>query len=386
MPRAPERVAGELAEIQARVARGPEQRDRGESSEGTPRLLQAMAGAAVGGAEAFFERLAPAFARTGVPQRVLIRRHARRAAALRAAGVETVELRFGGRADLATRPAFRREIIDFRPDIVLTWMSRATAFCPKSTGASGFVHVARLGGYYDLKYYRRADHLIANTADIVDYLGRRGWPEDRRHYLPNFVDGAAAAAVERAGLGTPQDAPLVLALGRLHQNKAFDVLLDALAESPGVWAWIAGEGPLRTALEAQAARLGVADRVRFLGWREDVSGLLSAADVLACPSRHEPLGNVVIEGWAHGVPVVAAASQGPGALIVDGDSGLLAPVGDAGALAGAIRRLAPATADAAALRQRLAAGGRMAYEAAFTESAAVTKYLDFFRRVIASRA
>jgi glycosyltransferase involved in cell wall biosynthesis len=114
-----------------------------------------------------------------------------------------------------------------------------------------------------------------------------------------------------------------------------------------------------------------------------VAGLLAAADILACPSRHEPLGNVVIEGWAHLVPVVAAESQGPGALIADGESGLLVPVGDAGALAGVIRRLAPGTADAAALRQRLAAGGRAAYEAKFTEPAVVAKYLDLFRRVAA---
>jgi hypothetical protein len=48
-------------------------------------------------------------------------------------------------------------------------------------------HVARLGGYYDLRYYRRCDHLIANTRDIVDYIVRSGWAAERVHYLPNFA-------------------------------------------------------------------------------------------------------------------------------------------------------------------------------------------------------
>ena len=74
-----------------------------------PRLLQAMAGAPVGGAEAFFERLAIAFARRGVAQRVAIRRDARRTQALRAGGVDVVELGFRGPLDLATRWALARE-------------------------------------------------------------------------------------------------------------------------------------------------------------------------------------------------------------------------------------------------------------------------------------
>src|SRR3546814_11074829 len=101
-----------------------------------------------------------------------------------------------------------------------------------------------------------------------------------------------------------------------------------------VWLWLAGEGPRRRALMQQAARLGLGDRVRFLGWRDDVAALLRAADVFLCPSRHEPPGNVVIEAWAHGTPVVAAASQGPRPLIEDGTTGLLVALDDADAQIG----------------------------------------------------
>lgn len=343
-----------------------------------PRVLQAMAGAQYGGAEAFFTRLVIALHRAGLTQRVALRRDAARAAKLREAGIAPVELGFGSPLDLGTRLALAREIRAFRPAIVLSWMSRATSLIPPRWLAGvPYVHVARLGGYYDLKYYRRCDHLIGNTVQIVDYAKSSGWPADRMHYLPNFVDAAPATAVDRAVFATPHDAKVVLALGRLHPNKAFDVALAALAQVPDAWLWLAGEGELRGTLAAQAERLGISGRVRFLGWRDDVPALLASCDVLICPSRHEPLGNIVIEAWAQVRPVVAAASDGPAALIATEESGLLVPVDDAAALAAAIRRV---LADAA-LAARLAANGRAAYESQFTEAAVVRRYLAFFAQI-----
>jgi glycosyltransferase involved in cell wall biosynthesis len=342
----------------------------------TPRLLQAIAGRRHGGAEAFFLRLATALAcRGAAEQRALIRRDAARAAGLRAAGIAVGELAFAGRFDIRTRLAFRREIMGWRPDIVLTWMSRATLSCPRGD----FVHVGRLGGYYDLKYYRRCDHLVGNTRALVDWVAGQGWPCTRVHYLPNFVpDAVSAAPVDRALTGMPDEAPLALALGRLHPNKGFDLLLEAVAAVPAVHLWVAGDGELRRPLERLAQDLGLSRRVRFLGWREDVPALLKSADFLVCPSRHEPLGNVVLEAWAAGLPVVALASAGPRELIEEGESGVLVPPGEApGALARAIARLA----EDRALRARLAAGGRRAFEAGFTEAAVVDRYRDFFERI-----
>lgn len=337
------------------------------------RLVQAMAGAPHGGAEAFFERLAPALHRAGVTQRLLIRSNPKRAALLRAQGLDPVELPFGGALDLATRWGFAREVKAFKPDIVLTWMNRASRFVPKGD----FVTVGRLGGYYDLKYYRRCDHLIGNTADIRDWIVAQGWPAERAHYVPNFVTETKAAPVARATLDTPAGAPLIVALGRLHANKAFDVLLRAVERVPGCYAWIAGDGPLRTELEALAASLGITPRVRFLGWRDDVAALYASADVFVCPSRHEPLGNVVIEAWAASKPVIAAASQGPRQLITEGVDGILVPIDDEAALATSIRSLLADPATATALAQR----GRAAYEHHFTEAAVITAYLEFFERV-----
>ena len=337
------------------------------------RVLQAMAGGEYGGAEAFFTRLVLALDRAGLEQRVAIRRHPRRAAILGAGGVEPVQLPFGSPLDVRTRLALRREIRRFRPAVVVTWMNRATRLCP----GGDFVHVGRLGGYYDVKYYQRCDHLIANTEDIVEYLEKSGWPADRAHYLPNFASQERALAVSRAELFTPPGAPVLLALGRLHENKAFDVLLRALAQAPDVYLWLAGEGPLRGELEGLAQHLAVKPRVRFLGWREDTAALFAAADIFVCPSRREPLGNVVIEAWAQGVPVIAADSLGPGTLIEHMETGVLTPVDDAAALANAIRGVVGDEA----LRTHLAGKGRAEYEARFTEAVGVQRYLDFFEKV-----
>ena len=342
------------------------------------KLLQTMAGSEMGGAEAFFVRLAIALNKAGVSQRVVIRRDAARARALRQSGVTPVELPFGGRMDFRTRPALQREIRRFGPDIVLSWMSRATWATPTEENNSDYKLVGRLGGYYDLKYYRHCDHLIGNTADIVDYIIGEGWDPQRAHYLPNFVYEPEGKPQSRLGFDTPIDAPLLLAMGRLHENKAFDVAIRALVDLPGAWLWIAGEGPQGPALTALAAECGVADRVRFLGWRDDTGSLLQVCDIFVCPSRHEPLGNVVLEAWAARKPVVACEATGPATLMADGESGVLVPIDDPAALAHAISGL---IGDPERM-STIAEASRQRYEAEFTEDAVVRRYIEFFAQVV----
>ena len=343
------------------------------------RVLQAMAGPNPGGAEEFFVRLARALRDAGVSQHVVVKRGAYAARRLREQAIEPEELAFGGLFDLTTKMRFRRSIERHQPHVVLTWMNRATRFCPRDLKHASFVHAGRLGGYYNLKYYRGCHHLIANTHDIVDYVTDNGWSANAVRYLPNFVDQPSAQPVARAELDTPADAPLLLALGRLHQNKAFDVLLDALVDLPGTYLWLAGSGGLDASLRARARSLGINDRVRFLGWREDTAALYAAADLYVCSSRVEPLGNVVIEAWANGRPVVAAAASGPASLIEDGKNGVLVPIDNAAMLAAAIERILASPE----LATSLIDGGRTAYERDFTEAAVVKQYLNFFSAIAA---
>jgi len=343
-----------------------------------PRVLQVMAGAEHGGAETFFVDLVTALHRAGLPQRAVIRRSPERAAILRQAGVDVAELRFGGPLDLLTKPALRREIARFRPDIVQTWMVRATTACPRGS----FVHVGWLGGYYKPPRFRACDHVVGVTPGIVGHLRAAGWADERSHYLPTFAVSRPAAALRRADYDTPDDAPLLLALGRLHVKKAFDVLLRALVSVPKAWLWIAGEGELRQDLERLAQDLGVSGRVRFLGWRYDREALLATADVCVFPSRYEPFGTVTIEAWANRTPLVAAASAGPAGIIRDGIDGLLVPIDDAAALAAALSRV---IADPA-LAARLAEAGWRHYQAEFSEAVVVGRWLDLYRDLLARRA
>ena len=333
------------------------------------RVMQVMAGAREGGAETFFVSLVLALRRAGLDQLVVIRRNPTRSMALRQGGIEPVELRFGRWFDFRTVPGLRRQARIYRPQVVMTWLNRASGAFPRGD----FLRMARLGGFYDLKCYRRCDHLIGITPGLVEHLVAQGWPRARAHYLPNFAAVGEAQPVAREPLDTPAEAPLLLALGRLHRAKAIDVLLQALTLETRPYLWIAGDGPLRAELDALARKLGVAERVRFLGWRDDMPALLAAADTLACPSRIEPLGNVIIEAWAHGVAVVAADAEGPRQLIEDGHNGLLVPREDAPALAAAIR--------AAGSPAALVEGGKASFAASYTEETVVGEYLALLEKL-----
>lgn len=338
-------------------------------------LVQIMAGAKHGGAEGFFTRLAIGLQQAGQNQQAIIRCERERAGLLRGAGIGVTELPFGGVLDFYTRWNLRHLLFGLSPKLVLTWMNRATRLTPPGR----YTLVARLGGYYDLKYYRHCDHLIANTRGIVSYIEDQGWPAERVHYLPNFAAETIAGPVPRAQLATPEGVPLLLALGRLHPVKGFDLLLDAVARLPGVWLWLAGDGPQMARLVRQARELDILDRVRFLGWRGDTGALMAAADVFVSSAHHEPLGNTIIEAWAHHLPVVATDAEGPNELIRPGIDGMLVPRGNPDALAHMLRSVLAQDY----VRTALAQAGYESYLERFSERKVVEAYRAFFAKVAA---
>lgn len=339
------------------------------------RLLQIMVGAEHGGAEEYFVRLAIALGRRDINQRIIIRNNKDRASRLQQAGIQPHQFVFNKQLGFLTRWNIKKIIKSFEPDIVLSWMNRATQLTPN---IEDVVHVGRLGGYYDTKYYKRCDHLIANTHDIYDYLLSNGWDKENVHYLPNFVSINLLPPIARIEFQTPARVPLILAIGRLHENKAFDILVEALAKVPDAYLWLAGDGPLRRKLEEQAKSLGIQTRIRFLGWRNDVEALFAASDIFVCPSRYEPLGNVVIEAWANDVPVIATDSIGPANLVGTYDAGVLVPVDDVEALAISIKRMIQNKE----LQDRVCVLGKKAYQENFTEKIVLDKYIKFFESII----
>jgi glycosyltransferase involved in cell wall biosynthesis len=296
---------------------------------------------------------------------------------LRQAGVEPVELPFRRFFDFTTRWKLKRCIEAFRPDIVQTWMSRASAVCP----AGSFIHVGWLGGYYKMKHFNHCDELIGVTRDLAENAVGKGWPRRQVHYLPTLASDAPQPRLRRADFDTPDDVPLILALGRLHEEKGFDVLLKSLVEAPNAFLWLAGSGPRENELKALTNKLGLESRVRFLGWRDDRAALYASCDMCVMPSRAEPFGTVMIEAWAYRRPIIAAAALGPRALIKHEENGLLVPIDDAPALAAAIRQVI----ERPGLARTLAAAGREAYEADYTEAKIVSRYLAFYQALLKTR-
>jgi glycosyltransferase involved in cell wall biosynthesis len=121
----------------------------------------------------------------------------------------------------------------------------------------------------------------------------------------------------------------------------------------------------------------VAERVKFLGWRNDRAALYKAADVCAYPSREEPFGNVVVEAWSCGVPIVTTASTGPSWLARPGEDAILTPVDDVPAFAQAIRTVLASKP----LAEKLVAAGRLRIADEFSETAIVRRYIDLFDKV-----
>ena len=147
----------------------------------------------------------------------------------------------------------------------------------------------------------------------------------------------------RAELGIPADAPLVGTVAVLRPQKALHVLVDAFARlsqrMPEARLVIGGNGPCREDLERQTSELGVAERVTFLGWWEDVSSLLRAVDVAAMSSDYEGSPLFALEAAVHGTPLVSTDVGNVASLLGDGQGVAVVPPRDPAALAGALEAL-----------------------------------------------
>jgi len=237
--------------------------------------------------------------------------------------------------------------------------------------------------------WRQADAGIAISEAIRRFaIAYEGVSPQKIHTIHYGLDPASVHAPPdartrlRQELGLPADAPLVGSVCRLIEQKGLDNALDGFAqvaaEFPAAHYAIAGDGPLRGALEAQAARLGVADRVHFLGWRADAPAIFAALDVLLAPSRWEGFGLVFLEAMALGVPVISTRVSAIPEVIADGETGWLVPPDDPAAIAGALRA---ALADPGE-RCRRGEAGRARLESQFTVDAMVERTLAVYRGVV----
>ena len=343
------------------------------------KILHVMAGGDVGGAEnIFLEDVLALAEHPEMEQAVLTRPVPERIKALNAANVLTRTAGFSGWFRWPTMSALKKLVKDFKPDVIQYWMGRAGEYAIMGEHKN----IAWYGGYYNRqKRFGACTHHIVLTKDLFRHVVESGAATENVkiiHTIGNFPEHIDPQP--RSELNTPDDAPVFLALARLHWKKGLDVLLKALVNVPNAYAWIAGDGPLKDELHALATELGVMDRVRFLGWRHDRERLLKAADVCAFPSRYEPFGTVMVDAWAMRVPLIAAASQGPAAYVENEQNGLLIPVDDVDALVNAMQRCI----DDKALCAKMVEGGYATYQKDFTKEAFWLNSLEFYHRVIAS--
>ena len=299
------------------------------------KILHTMAGGQAGGAEMAYVDLLIAQKQAGMNVIAACRPNAQRVPLLRDAGVPVYEFPFGGIFDFSTTKGLKKLISEEKPDIVQCWMSRAAKLTPKTNGCT---KIARLGGYYNLKYYKDVEHFIGNTPDICRWLiEEQHVPADRVTHINNFAElEPIESPLQKSDFKTDEHSFVFLAMARLHPVKGLDIAIKALAQVPDAVLWIAGDGPEEKNLKALAEETGVSDRIRWLGWRTDRSALLAACDAVVFPSRFEPFGGTFAQAWASKRPLVTTASQGPVQYVTDGEDALLTPIDDVDALAAAM--------------------------------------------------
>ena len=236
---------------------------------------------------------------------------------------------------------------DYKTDLLAWALARVERIVPLSTAHGWSRSSVRELGYFfaDKLLLARYPLVIAVSEPIRQTLIAFGASPDRVRRVSNGIDPDVFRRQPgmreniRRQLGIASDAPVVGTVGRLERVKRLDVLLDAVAIVRGrPLLVVVGEGSCRTALEAQARALGLADRVRLLGLRHDVKDIHQSFDVYVQASETEGVSNAVLEAMALETPVVATQVGGTGELIRDGEHGLLVPKNDRFALAAAIQR------------------------------------------------
>ena len=231
-----------------------------------------------------------------------------------------------------------------------------------------------------------ASKLVAVSTQVRDLaVSQEKVNPDKVVVILNGIEPPRVSALEkeqrtalRAEVGASEEQLLLLVVGRLTRQKGHDLLLEAVARldtEMGFLLALAGDGPLGGQLRKQAEQLGIAERVRFLGVRDDVDSLLLAADLFVQPSRSEGLSLALLEALWQGTPVLCTQVEGATDVLEDGVNARLVAPGHVEALSGALKELLEDTD----LRLRLGRAGARHVQSRFSVDRMGQAYEELLR-------
>lgn len=342
-----------------------------------------------GGAERFFLRFSRACCEAGHENYAFLRKNTTILSQV-APGIQIETFPMAAVWDVLSMYFIRRRLKRLSPHVVQTYMGRATRLTRLQGALPHAVHVARLGGYYKLSGYRHADAWVCNTRGLCDYLIKSGFDSRAVYLIPNFVDEPISRDEEvisslRREFGIPEHALVLLNAGRFMEVKGHRYLLQAFAGLKKEFAGrtpyllLLGNGPLFEEMQSLAHSFGVSNRVIFAGWQSEPGHFYHMADIVVFPSLEmEALGNVILEAWAYGRPVVASSFAGALELITHGENGLCVPCRNASRLTEALHVLCLNDN----LRVMLAQKGRERLKHEFSRERILNEYFQMYSMLL----
>lgn len=310
--------------------------------------------------------------------------------------------------DLAHKRAIAKLLREIEPDVVHTHSSKAGVLgrsASMSTGIGARVHTPHTFAFlFDAMFSapkrllfrgiekqlaKSTDRMIAVSQGEASTMIEAGVvAREKVCVVANGVDPERWSGVppaSRQELGIPGSGVMVLVAGLLNSAKGQDLAIEALQQtrSSEVYLALAGHGEDLESLQALAVSLGVEQRVRFLGWRDDVPALVAAADIVLLPSRWEGMPYVVLEAMAAARPVVATRVDGATDLVVPGQTGELVDVQDVAGIAQALDRMAELSAQR---RAELGHAGEARIRSAYSIEHMVAATRDVFRSALGNES
>jgi glycosyltransferase involved in cell wall biosynthesis len=281
--------------------------------------------------------------------------------------------------DIANHWRLRREILTFKPDIIQLWSHKIAWFLmPRWPRCSTAIF---LGSAPWPRRFQRLSKVVDAWIVCSEALRQKvlalGAPAVSVGRLLHFPDHVDVAPASRAAFGLKDDDIIAVAAGRLSHQKAFDILIPALAKARGITLLLAGEGEDEAMLRALTLQHGVADRVQFLGWRSDVANLFAMADIVLMPSRYEGFPFVMLEALGQGAAFISARIPGPDEILQHQENCLFVEPENIDDLAAALRTLR----DDPALRARLGQAGRDTVRTTYNENTSINQLIDFYQKM-----